>query len=140
MYIKNVLSKVLDRGPINVSLAVILSVFFVTGLVSAATTISENIVTAGTLEVGGTSNLQGAVDIDSTLNVDSTTTLAGNVTLTTTATTSIVALSTSATKGFCLKFNATSSATVLNMTFMASTTLTQASGVVPVVAYGACNP
>lgn len=141
MNIKNMFHKLLSRGPVTVSLAVVLSVLFVTGLVSAATTISTNIVTAGTLQVDSTSNLKGAVDMDSTLNVDSTSTFVGAVTLSSTAaaTTTIKALSGSATQGFCLQFNATSSNTLLNMTFAATTTLTQASGVGPVVKYGACN-
>lgn len=41
-----------NRGPVSVILAVIISVFFVVAIVEAATTISENINTAGTLIVG----------------------------------------------------------------------------------------
>ena len=136
---KNVFDKIINRGPVAVTLAIVLSVFFITGLVNAATTISTNIVTAGTLQVDSTSNLKGAVDIDSTLNVDSTSTLGGTVTLSTAATTTIVALSSSATKGLCLQFNATSTNTLLNMTFAASTTSVWVGGVAPIISYGACN-
>jgi len=68
MNIKNMFRKLLNRGPVTVSLAVILSVLFVTGLVNAATTISENIVTAGSLQVDGISTLSGAAAI-TTANV-----------------------------------------------------------------------
>lgn len=57
MNIKNIFSKILNRGPVTVSFAVILSVLFVTGLVSAASTISTNIATDGTLSVTGLSSL-----------------------------------------------------------------------------------
>jgi hypothetical protein len=76
MYVKNVFRRIVSRGPVTISLAVVVSVLFVTGLVNAATTISENIVTAGTLEVDSTSNLKDAVDMDSTLNVDGVATIA----------------------------------------------------------------
>lgn len=76
MNIKNIFRKVLDRGPVSVTLAVVLSVLFVTGLVNAATTISTNISTAGTLTVDTTSTLTGAVAMGSTLSVTGNTTLA----------------------------------------------------------------
>ena len=57
--IKNYLGKLRSRGPVTLALAVIVSVFFVTGLVSAATTISTSIQTDGTLSVTGLSTLLG---------------------------------------------------------------------------------
>ena len=86
MNMKNVFSRVLDRGPVSVTLAVVLSVLFVTGLVNAATTISTNISTAGTLTVDTTSTLTGAVTMGSTLavtgavNASSTLATSGNIT------------------------------------------------------------
>ncbi len=71
MYIKNVFRKIVSRGPVSVILAVVLSVLFVTGLVNAATTISENIVTAGTLQVDLGSTLTGAVTMGTSLKVGS---------------------------------------------------------------------
>ena len=55
------LHKFVSRGPVSVVSSVILSVLFVTGLVSAAPTISTNISTAGTLTVDTTSTLTGLV-------------------------------------------------------------------------------
>jgi hypothetical protein len=57
MFIKNIFRKLLSQGPITISLAVVLSVFLVTGMVNAATTISTNIATGGTLSVTGLSSL-----------------------------------------------------------------------------------
>lgn len=50
-----------DKGPVSVVLAVVLSVLFVVGIVEAATTISADINTGGTLTVTGASTLTGAV-------------------------------------------------------------------------------
>ena len=61
MKTKDMLRKFMSRGPVSVASSVILSVLFVTGLVSAATTISTNISTAGTLTVDTTSTLTGLV-------------------------------------------------------------------------------
>lgn len=70
---------------------------------------------------------------------DLPTVLNATTTFTTAATTTTLFLST-ASKGWCSQFNATSSATVLNMTFAAtSSAVTTGTGVIPVVAYGACN-
>ena len=54
---------------ISVSLAVIASVFLVTGMVSAATTISTDIATNGTLTVDTTSTLTGVVTLGSNMTV-----------------------------------------------------------------------
>ena len=84
---KNIFRKLLDRGPVSITLAVVLSVLFVTGLVNAATTISTNISTAGTLTVDTTSTLTGAVTMGSTLavsgavNASSTLATSGKITV-----------------------------------------------------------
>lgn len=69
----------------------------------------------------------------------STITGSGNLSITTTGTTTASFLSTSTTKGFCLAFNATSTNTLLNMTFAASSTAVSAKGVTPIITFGACN-
>lgn len=100
---------------------------------------------SSTLEVDGaitgltTITATGAVTA-SNLYASSTVEIDGAITASSAATTTIKAVSTHATRGFCLQFNATSTNTLLNMTFMASTTApTQGSGVIPTVNYGACN-
>jgi hypothetical protein len=82
MNVKNLFSRIASRGPVSVALAVILSVLFVTGVVGAATTISTNIVTEGTLAVTGASTLTGAVTASDTLTVASTLGVTGASTLT----------------------------------------------------------
>lgn len=54
------------------------------------------------------------------------------------ATTSVSLLSTSATQGVCLPVNPTSTATLMNLTFAATTTGQSTVGVIPVLRYGAC--
>ena len=51
----------IKKGPISTILSVVLSVFFIVGIVEAATTISSNISTGGSLSVTGASTLTGAV-------------------------------------------------------------------------------
>ena len=63
----------------------------------------------------------------------------GNVSVSTSGTTTLSLLSTSATKGLCIPLNATSTNTLLNMTFAASSTAVTTVGVIPVIRYGACN-
>lgn len=75
-----------------------------------------------------------AVGSASQFQVDSS----GNIAVTGTATTSLSLLSTSATKGACIPFNATSTNTLLNLTFAASTTAATTVGVAPIIRYGAC--
>lgn len=58
-----------QRSIIPVTLAVVISVFFITALLQAATTISTDISTDGTLSVTDTSTLTGAVTLSSTLTV-----------------------------------------------------------------------
>lgn len=112
---------------------------------------------SSTLEVDGaitglsTLSVTGAITGLSTANItnsvkaanlyaSSTVEIDGAITASSAATTTIKALSTHATRGFCLQFNATSTNTLLNMTFLASTTApTNGSGVIPTVNYGACN-
>ena len=57
--LKDLMGKVVSKGPIAVTLSVVVSVLLITGLVSAATTISTNISTGGTLSVVGQSTLGG---------------------------------------------------------------------------------
>jgi len=67
-----------------------------------------------------------------------TASLTGRMSVLTTGTTTTSFRSSSATQGYCVEFNATSSDTVLNRTYAASTTPSTA-GVISVVRYGACN-
>lgn len=80
MYVKNLIGRIFSRGPVSVTLAVVLSVLFVTGVVGAATTISTNINTAGTLTVTGASTLTGNVSAAGTLAVTGVSTLTGTST------------------------------------------------------------
>lgn len=74
------------------------------------------------------------------LSVQGTMAISGTLSHTTTGTTTNIETSSSATQGFCQQFNATSSNTLLNITYAAtSTTMTQASGVSGVIRYGACS-
>lgn len=57
MNMKSFFLKILDRGPVSVTLAVVLSVLFVTGLVSAATTISTSVVTGGDIYASSTAEI-----------------------------------------------------------------------------------
>ncbi len=79
--IKNIFNTIVSRGPVSVGLAVIVSVLFVTGIVNAATTISTNINTGGTLTVTGASTL-GTVTATS-INGNTITTGTGVLTLAT---------------------------------------------------------
>ena len=63
---------------------------------------------------------------------------AGRMSVLTTGTTTTIFKSSSATQGYCVEFNATSSNTVLNRTYAASSTPSTA-GIISVVRYGACN-
>ena len=135
---------------------VIGGVALVVGFVSAATTISTDVTTAGSMYASttvqtaaftnygistltGVSYHTGAMYASSTLQVSGLQTNYGNLTLNTTATTTVSLLSSSASKGTCFQFNATSTNTVLNMTFAASTTAWTTVGVAPIISYGACN-
>ncbi|MEK7607580.1 MAG: hypothetical protein AAB484_01460 [Patescibacteria group bacterium] len=81
MYLKNLVGKILSRGPVSVTLAVVLSVLVVTATVGAATTISTNINTAGTLTVTGASTLTGDVAAGGALTVTGATALNGSTTI-----------------------------------------------------------
>jgi len=110
-YIKNMSEKTkqivstLCRGPLGVVLSVTVSVFLVVGLVEAATTVSNNIDTEGTLNVDGATTLNGnttlgnaATDVNlftGTLQASTTalftgaTTFYGNLTIDKAATTTV---------------------------------------------------
>lgn len=79
--IKNIINKITQRGPVAVVLSVIVSVVFITGLVSAATTISTNITTEGTLGVVGLATLQGSATTTD-LSVNATARFGGTATST----------------------------------------------------------
>ena len=64
--------------------------------------------------------------------------LTSSASLTSTGTTTLSLLSSSATKGACIPFNATSTNTLLNLTFGATTSATTV-GVEPIIRYGACS-
>lgn len=81
--------------------------------------------------VGGTTNVDDLV----VTSLTST----GNYSQTTTGTSTTFIKTSSATKGWCAEFHATSSNTLLNMTFAASSTDISTVGVSPIVRYGACN-
>jgi len=66
-------------------------------------------------------------------------TTAGGFFMKSAATTTLSILSTSSTQGICIPFNATSTNTLLNLTFRASTTAVSAAGVTPQINYGACS-
>lgn len=77
-------------------------------------------------------------------SVPSIQTDAGIVLFSSAATTTTKFYSTSSTKGWCTELNATSTNTLLNMTFRATSTAATVgnifpSGIVPVISYGACN-
>ena len=100
--LKNLTAKIASRGPIAVVLSVVVSVLFITGLVQAATTISTNIVTEGTLSVTGISTLTGDVTMSGG---------DGALTLTTTnSATSTIAVG-------CVGTYATSTDTAIHLTF-----------------------
>lgn len=103
---------------------------------ATTTATNGNIATQGTLAVTGASTLTGKV----TFAYASST---GSISQSAVGTSTLYMLSSTPGKGFCMQFNATSSATVLNMTFLASSTASVTNifyaGVVPVIAYGACN-
>jgi len=75
-----------------------------------------------------------AVGSASQFQVDSN----GNIAVAGTGTTTLGLTSTSATKGACMNWQATSSATALNVTLAASTTAASTAGVAFIVKYGAC--
>lgn len=87
---------------------------------------------------GGTTNYDALALTAGISNVGT-----GGISNTDTGTSTLSMYSTSTTKGWCTNFHATSSATTLNMTFMASSTASVTnvfpSGIVPVVKYGACS-
>jgi len=70
-----------NRSFLVVSLSAILSFLFVFLVVSAATTISTNISTGGTLSVTGASTLTGNTTVGGTLGVTGASTLTGNTTV-----------------------------------------------------------
>lgn len=77
------------------------------------------------------------------VSADTTSPIAGQLRgtsglLTSTGTTTLQLLSTSATKGTCIPFNATSTNTLLNLSFGATSSATTV-GVEPIIRYGACN-
>lgn len=65
-------------------------------------------------------------------------TTAGGFFMNSTATTTLSLLSSSTTQGVCIPFNATSTNTLLNLSFGATSTATTV-GVEPIIRYGACN-
>lgn len=82
---------------------------------------------------------QFVIDNTGTLTASGALVTTGSITATNSGTSTLNMKSTSTTKGFCTEFNATSSATVLNLTYAASTTASTAVGIAPIVRYGACN-
>ena len=99
--LKGSVEKIVSRGPASIVLSVIVSVLLVTGLVSAATTISTVIQTDGTLSVTGASTLTGAITAGNNITVPAAYGLdvasAGKLNLGTTTATTIVVGNTSAT-------------------------------------------
>src|SRR3989344_5136243 len=99
--LKGSVEKIVSRGPASIVLSVIVSVLLVTGLVSAATTISTVIQTDGTLSVTGASTLTGAITAGNNITVPAAYGLdvasAGQLNLGTTTATTIVVGNTSAT-------------------------------------------
>lgn len=85
-------------------------------------------------KAGGTTNFDAL-----TLDSGDLTISSGAVSVTSTGTTTASFLSTSATKGFCMSFNATSTNTLLNLTYAASSTAYTTVGVAPIIRFGACN-
>lgn len=79
--LKDLIGKIISRGPIAVTLSVIASVLFITGIISAATTISTNISTGGTLSVVGQSTLGGQAST-TRLSVNETSYFGGSATTT----------------------------------------------------------
>ena len=67
---KNALSLIKDSNLLKMVIAVVIGVFFVVGGVSAATTISTNIDTAGTLNVDDATTLNGAVTLGNAVGDD----------------------------------------------------------------------
>ncbi len=110
---------------------------------STATTInigqpSQVVALLGNATVAGTLGVTGATSLR-TLTVANQLYASSTIMESTTATSTAVFTSSSGTQGFCLQFNATSTNTLLNMTFAASTTAQTTVGVAPIVRYGACN-
>jgi len=54
------MEKIVSRGPVAVTLSVVVSVLLITGLINAATTISTNITSDGTLSIAGLGTLGSA--------------------------------------------------------------------------------
>jgi hypothetical protein len=124
----------------NTTLWIAMAVVTVIAVVSLFTSIS-GLNKLGSLE--GQVNTLGAAGtrFPNGLSTDSTSPVAGELRgtsfkLTSTATTTLSFLSTSATKGFCINLNATSTNTLLNLT-ATSSTQGNVSGLV--LSYGACN-
>src|SRR3989344_6891324 len=67
---KNALSLIRDSNLLKMVIAVVVGVLFVVGGVSAATTISTNIDTAGTLNADGATTLNGAVTLGNAVGDD----------------------------------------------------------------------
>lgn len=101
------------------------------GLIDGGTLTASKLNATSTLTVTGTSSFTGLA----TVAYASST---GSISQTTTGTSTMYMLSSSATSGFCLELNATSTNTIVNMTFMASSTNSTA-GLIPAVRYGACR-
>ena len=138
--LRNSIESIAKRGPVAVGISTIVSVLFITGLVQAATTISTNISTDGTLSVTGASTLTGAVSAvgkvtsgsasTTVLSVTNTAYFGGSATTTIGPAGNIVTphantATTSITVG-CIQTYATSTATAIRLEFgvnnMASTT------------------
>ena len=133
--------KFLKQGPVSVALSVILSMFFVAAAVQAATTISTNITTAGTLSVTGLSTLLGGATTTSitllsgdmiTNTSASSTSLSGDLTIgvsgpgtrANSLTVTNAADATSTVTVGCVVTTATSSATKIKMIFNTVSTST----------------
>lgn len=120
--IKDLMGKIISRGPLAVTLSVIVSVLFVTGIINAATTISTNIQTDGTLSVTGLGTLGSASTTIFSVNntaffggtASTTIGVGGNITQPTTnsATTTIIV--------GCIQAYATSTATAVRLEFGAA--------------------
>lgn len=92
---------------------------------------------------GGAPALKGTTNFDdlvvASVSTSGTVTALGAISETNSGTSTLNMKSTSATKGWCTEFHATSSNTLLNLTWAASTTAVTTVGVAPIVRYGACN-
>lgn len=109
---------------ITLAIAVIALVVGVTGLVGGNQSVQQ---------LGGTTNFDAM-----TLDSGNLTLSAGTISQTTTGTSTIKLLTSSATKGTCIEGYATSSNTKINGTFAASTTAATTAGIAFILNYGAC--